>query len=118
MSKLKIKHLTEHSTGEKFYPVTHIDAVSGLNKELSKRQLRLVSGETIKTVNGFSILGSGDIQMIGGGAGSILSPSVLYPYMYIDASGYLSIDVPEETDYNKNVGIDEEGFLFFNMPEI
>ena len=34
------------------------------------KQDKLVSGENIKTVNGQSLLGSGDIEIVGGGGGS------------------------------------------------
>lgn len=34
------------------------------------KQDKLVSGENIKTINGESILGSGDIEIVGGGGGS------------------------------------------------
>jgi len=39
--------------------------------ELAKKQERLLSGENIRTINGESILGSGDLQVGGSGGGGI-----------------------------------------------
>ena len=44
---------------------------SQLETSLSGKQDTLVSGTNIKTINGQSILGSGDIQIQGGGGGDI-----------------------------------------------
>lgn len=41
--------------------------IEDVNKELNKKQDALISGETIKTINGESILGKGDITISGGG---------------------------------------------------
>lgn len=38
------------------------DNLSNLNTELGTKQNALVSGENIKTINGVSLLGSGDIS--------------------------------------------------------
>lgn len=57
---------------EKFYPITHSDGVlvgdDKLTNVLNKKQEKLVSSENIKTINGESILGSGDIEIQGGGS--------------------------------------------------
>ncbi len=54
-----------------YYHLTAAQAtdVSNLSSSLSGKQATLVSGSNIKTINGSSILGSGDIN-IGGGTGS------------------------------------------------
>ena len=47
---------------------------------LAEKQDRLVSGETLKTVNGLSLLGSGDLSVLPGGDGSAPAPVILdYP---------------------------------------
>jgi hypothetical protein len=55
----------EAGTGD---PVAIAD-VTGLDAALAGKQSVLVSGETIKTVNGESLLGPGDIPISGGSAG-------------------------------------------------
>ena len=46
-------------------------------KDLDAKQETLVSGENIKTINGQSILGEGDLEISGGGSGSVdLEPIV------------------------------------------
>lgn len=61
---------------EKFYPITHSDGVlvgdDKLTNVLNKKQEKLVSSENIKTINGESILGSGDIEIQGGEGGTQL----------------------------------------------
>ena len=48
-----------------------------LAQELAKKQNTLVSGSNIKTINGESILGSGNIQIQGGGGDGGLSEKLL-----------------------------------------
>lgn len=48
--------------GQKYFPVTDVSLVQGLQDLLSGKQEALVSGENIKTINGESILGSGNIE--------------------------------------------------------
>lgn len=43
--------------------------------DLAKKQNTLVSGTNIKTINGESILGSGNITISGGGGGTVITPS-------------------------------------------
>jgi hypothetical protein len=45
--------------------------------DLSAKQATLVSGTNIKTINGSSILGSGDLTIAGGGSGTVTSASVV-----------------------------------------
>ena len=71
----KIKDIQDKHTGELVYPRTHISAVvltsdSTLEDIVEVKQDKLVSGTNIKTINGESILGSGDIT-IEGGSGSL-----------------------------------------------
>lgn len=58
-NKQAIETLSETVTG---------DAVT-IDQKLATKQDTLVSGTNIKTINGESVLGTGDIQIIGGGAG-------------------------------------------------
>lgn len=48
---------------EVIYPVTVTDAVKGLDKALSEKQETLVSGDNIRTINGQSLLGDGNIKV-------------------------------------------------------
>jgi len=59
---------------------THTHAtsdVTGLDTALSGKQATLVSGTNIKTVNGTTLLGSGDLVVSGGGGASAASVWVL-----------------------------------------
>lgn len=44
--------------------------ITDLSSLLANKQNTLVSGTTLKTINGFSLLGSGDIAIVGGGNGT------------------------------------------------
>ena len=64
----KIKDIKDKHTGELVYPRTHVSAVvlssdSTLDELIEVKQDKLVSGTNIKTINGTSILGSGDIMI-------------------------------------------------------
>lgn len=48
---------------------------------LKEKQDALVSGENIKTVNGQSLLGKGNIEIQGGGGGGSIDPELLEAYM-------------------------------------
>jgi hypothetical protein len=53
---------------------TELDAnFTGLNTDLSGKQATLVSGTSIKTINGQSLLGSGDLTISGGSGGATLA---------------------------------------------
>ena len=64
MNKINLKHKNKTA-----YPITVteavIDVVTGENvqQQINKKQDSLVSGQTIKTINGESILGEGDIEI-------------------------------------------------------
>ncbi len=56
-----------------FTPATHSHAISdttGLQTALDGKQATLVSATNIKTINGSSILGSGDLAVSGSGGGA------------------------------------------------
>lgn len=67
--------------GEQIYPQTHINAVVGIED----KQDLLVSGENIKTLNGESLLGSGDLQVT----------MVTYPVFQIDDDMHLTVSSPD-----------------------
>ena len=53
---------------------TEITRLAGVtNQDISGKQNTLVSGSNIKTINGDSILGSGNLVVSGGGGGAVLS---------------------------------------------
>lgn len=63
----KADNIHSHSTSD----ITGLDAtLSNLTTDLSDKQEILVSGTNIKTINGQSVLGSGDITIEAGGSGS------------------------------------------------
>ena len=59
-----------HNHDERYYTESEIDAL------LSAKQSTLVSGTNIKTINGESVLGSGDIEIQGGGGSGGSLPAV------------------------------------------
>lgn len=64
--------------------LSNVDNTSDLNKPISTatqtaldaKQSTLVSGTNIKTINGSTVLGSGDLVISGGGGGTIDAPSL------------------------------------------
>lgn len=58
------KHISQLSDGTNTYAIKDAEARS----ELSNKQNTLVSGTNIKTINGNSLLGSGNITISGGGS--------------------------------------------------
>lgn len=71
----KIKQLKDIK-GELLSPITHEKAVYDdngvrLDEKLSTKQDALVSGSNIKTINGQTLLGEGDIVINGGGTGDV-----------------------------------------------
>ena len=62
----KADKIHSHTTSD----ITGLDAtLSNLVSDLSNKQSSLISGTNIKTINGQSVLGSGDIIITGGGSG-------------------------------------------------
>lgn len=86
---LRLNCATYTINGTKFhnrYPATIGDRVTALEREMQGKQSTLVSGTNIKTVNGESLLGSGDITIEGGGGESYdLSPRYKNPPFPCDA---------------------------------
>lgn len=70
-----------YGQGKQIYPQTHINAVIGIEN----KQDLLVSGENIKTLNGESLLGSGDLQVT----------MVTYPVFQIDDDMHLTVSSPD-----------------------
>jgi hypothetical protein len=69
-NKVKIKD----EQGNQVFPITHVSAVLNDNGDnigeiVSSKQNELVSGSNIKTINGQSLLGSGNITIQGGSGG-------------------------------------------------
>ena len=67
------------------------DRVGAVQQQIYAKQDKLISGQNIKTINGNSILGNGDI-VIEGGAGGTDSYVLLYPQHY-------SIEITNESDW-------------------
>lgn len=58
--------------------------VSDINKEIRKKQDKLVSGTNIKTINNESILGTGNIVIEGGSGGGSSAKEWTFPDIYFD----------------------------------
>lgn len=57
---------------------TELDAnFTNLNTELAGKQATLVSGTSLKTINGQSLLGSGDLTISGGSGGGATLDDVI-----------------------------------------
>ena len=71
------------------------------HQDISGKQDRLVSGTNIKTINGNSILGSGNIVIEGGSGGT--SDGVAYPYVDKTSDKSESFTIMPNTFYNFGV---------------
>lgn len=77
--------------------VQAVSTISGLQTELNNKQATLLSGTNIKTINGVTLLGSGDIVVGGSGGGggltlfeesrSVASPNATVPVHALTALG-------------------------------
>jgi hypothetical protein len=67
-TKLGISTLSGSNTGDQ--DLSSYATTSALTTGLSAKQDTLVSGTTIKTINGTSLLGSGNLTIVGGGGGT------------------------------------------------
>lgn len=88
----------------------------------NSKQEKLVSGTNIKTLNGQSILGSGDLTIDGGGSG-IINPRMIYPQVEQNAYVYhIPYGVFCELSFNPNEaqasGIQYIVVVFDNPPEV
>lgn len=115
MATYSIKWL-KNLLGTKFFPITHVKAVrddnnTNLETLLSGKQQTLVSGSNIKTINGESVLGSGNISVSGGGGGGdvnvIESISVNNTPQAVDANKNVNITVPSKVSDLSN----DSGFI-------
>lgn len=78
---------------------------------LAGKQDTLVSGTNIKTINGQSILGEGDIE-IQGGTGE------LQPATDTTLGGILATDSGENPDVSAYVDVEEDGKAFVKIPSV
>lgn len=79
--------------------MNHIETgIDEAHKATEKKQDKLVSGTNLKTINGKSLLGSGDIHIEGGSGGSSVSQAINYDLNVkaINHRGY-SAESPENT---------------------
>lgn len=85
---------------------------SQLETSLSGKQDTLVSGTNIKTINGQSILGEGNIEIQGGGTGT------LQPATDTTLGGILATDSGENPDVSAYVDVEEDGKAFVKIPSV
>ena len=76
-----------------FQHTHNISDVNNLSTTLSGKQDTLVSGTNIKTINNNSLLGSGNINIQGGG-GSVIGTGSFS----IDENGHLIVELPDAVD--------------------
>lgn len=76
------------------------------------KQDTLVSGTSIKTINGQSILGEGNIEIQGGGTGT------LQPATDTTLGGILATDSGENPDVSAYVDVEEDGKAFVKIPSV
>lgn len=114
-----------------------ISTVTGLQAALNGKQDELVSGTNIKTINGISVLGSGNMVISGGGGGG--SGDVVGPGLSVDGhiavfdgvSGYIIKDggpldkaavglgnVDNTSDLNKPVSTAQQSALDLKQDEL
>lgn len=79
---------------------------------LAGKQDTLVSGTNIKTINGQSILGEGNIEIQGGGTGT------LQPATDTTLGGILATDSGENPDVSAYVDVEEDGKAFVKIPSV
>ena len=75
-----------------------IDDVTNLQTSLDAKQATLVSGTNIKTVNGTSLLGSGDLVVAGGGGGSGSISSVSSTIDFTTATPQVIGEIPADAE--------------------
>lgn len=81
-------------------------------EQLSSKQDTLVSGTNIKTINGQTILGEGNIEIQGGSGGTP-------PIATTDAvGGILATDSGENEDVSAYVDVESDGKAFVKIPSV
>ena len=79
---------------------------------LAGKQDTLISGTNIKTINGQSILGEGNIDIQGGSTGT------LQPATDTTLGGILATDSGENPDVSAYVDVEEDGKAFVKIPSV
>lgn len=79
---------------------------------IAGKQDTLVSGTNIKTINGQSILGEGNIEIQGGGTGE------LQPATDTTLGGILATESGENPDVSAYVDVEEDGKAFVKIPSV
>ena len=79
---------------------------------LAGKQDTLISGTNIKTINGQSILGEGNIDIQGGSTGT------LHPATDTTLGGILATDSGENPDVSAYVDVEEDGKAFVKIPSV
>lgn len=85
-----------------------INNITNLQTTLNSKQDNLVSGSNIKTINNTSLLGSGNINIEGGGGGSVIGTGSFT----INQQGHLIVELPNAVD--NPYYIDTNGHLYYD----
>lgn len=83
---------------------------ANVDAKLNSKQDTLVSGTNIKTINGQSILGSGNITIEGTGESN--------PATYDTIGGILATDSGDNTDKSAYVDVESDGKAFVKIPSV
>lgn len=83
------------------------EALSAVSEQVNNKQEQLVSGANIKTVNGQSLLGSGDIPISGGGGVQYVEASPYYSTISINRNTFCTWS-PEEITNPLTVSLNTE----------
>jgi hypothetical protein len=107
MATRKVKDAKENITGELIYFKGHAEATymsdgSTVENKVNSKQDKLISGSNIKTINGTSILGDGNVklgskQIVTTTASTIILTSNVY-YKKTNVSNSLTIVFDDESD--------------------
>lgn len=110
--KLENKGILIYINGEQTQPVliaTDYYTTTEINEKLNEKQDKLTSGTNIKTINHTSLLGSGNIDIQGGGGGGTIN---MVGAFTINQEGHLIVELP--SGYSNPYSINSSGHLIYN----
>lgn len=110
--KLQTDGLLVYLNGTRTQPLliaTDYYTTTELDTKLTNKQDKLISGTNLKTINNTSILGSGNIDIQGGGGGGTIN---MVGAFSIDDNGHLIVELPD--GYSNPYSINSSGHLIYN----
>ena len=110
--KLENKGILVYINGEQTQPLliaTDYYTTTTIDEKLADKQDKLISGTNIKTINHTSLLGSGNIDIQGGGGGGTIN---MVGAFTINQEGHLIVELPDGVD--NPYYIDNNGHLIYD----